>query len=161
MDDDKGPKLDGETIDLLTKYILVNKQTLVIFSQFPFDEEMEIFSDEEVSRLTGQYGLHDFRAYGLYLSSNELITKRGLINHEGFLPINYAVFRKTQRRKLSRHLLCTSCQQTFAPYFGVVSFCVVVLSCCMSCMPTHLYCGEMFTKMSQWIVVLSMFVWWI
>lgn len=102
--DEKGPKLDDATVNLLNKYGLVNEHTLVIFSQFPFDEEMEMFSDEKLNGLAGRYGLRNLRAYGLYLSSNDLITAEGLVNHDGFLPINYAVFRKTQRRNLSRDL---------------------------------------------------------
>lgn len=98
--DTQGPELDDDTIDLLSRYGVVNVATFVTFSQFSFSTILSFLTNTELRGLPKR-GLTKLRTYGSYLLANDLINPARLIHLEGFQPERYNLYRRVQRRQFS------------------------------------------------------------
>jgi hypothetical protein len=97
--DDKGPKIDRTTVDLLSKYGVHNEITLLYFAKYPFEPLLEGFSEVELRELKSS-GLRTLKAYHNYLVSYDLITPDGFINRDAFQSDFYDIFRILRRQEI-------------------------------------------------------------
>jgi hypothetical protein len=98
----KGPKLSPETVELISRYGVVNTESLVTLSQYPLEKLLALFTNREFRNLCHE-DVKNLNGYGRYISQHDLITTQGSINLEDFQPILYTLYHKTERRNLSRN----------------------------------------------------------
>lgn len=103
MNTPNGPRLYQDTVDLLADYGVNNQERLVVFSQLSFEKILASLTRQDLHDLSKE-GLTNLKAYGMYLSSHDLITPLGLINLDAFtsMPMSYHMYKKLERRTISR-----------------------------------------------------------
>jgi hypothetical protein len=98
--DAKGPGLDPASIDLLSRYGVVDISTMVIFSQFSLSKIFRSLTDTELQELPKR-GLKRLSTYGSNILANDLINPAGFIHLDGFMPTLYNLYRKTEPHQIS------------------------------------------------------------
>lgn len=100
--DPKGPKLSSEMVELISRYGVVNTESLVTLSQYPLEKLLGLFTNREFWNLRHE-DVKNLHGYRRYISQHNLITTQGSINLKDFQLILYTLYRKTERQNLSRN----------------------------------------------------------
>jgi hypothetical protein len=102
--DAKGSGLDTATIELLSRYGMVDIPRLVMFSQYPFSHLFGMLTTSEL-RGVSRNGFKNLPTYRVFIWEHDLITNNYLIQLTKVDPITYMAIQKTRRRQSSSNFL--------------------------------------------------------
>ena len=83
LQDPRGANLDADTINLLSKYGVYNVLSFIQFTQEPFSDLLETFSNKHFEKLSKD-GFCNAQLYGWYLMEQKLVQDDGKINDQSF-----------------------------------------------------------------------------
>jgi hypothetical protein len=93
--DPRGPRLDSATIELISRYGVVDMESFAKFSQYSHAKLLTSLTNTEILDLHHE-GIKNLHGYGQYISQHDLIMPLGLLNLDGFKPTLYTLYRKTE-----------------------------------------------------------------